>query len=426
MGDYFHSVILSKENCNGCTHCIKRCPTEAIRVRDGKANIDGEKCIDCGECIQVCPYHAQRAVTDDLEDIRKFKYRIALVPAVLHGQFDICMGSNKILKAVEMLGFDAVYDVSPYCDIASAIIKEHYLKEKDIKRPIIYSDCPVIIRLIQLRYPDLIKNVIPLVSPMEMAARLKKTEVMAERGFKREDIGVFYLTPCPARVTSIRVPIGVDFPYTDGLISIRKIYGNLTKNLKELKDVDVAEEYKFSGRGLRWGITGGQGYSIGSKNYLAVDGIENVINIFEELELGRLENMDFIEAYGCTGGCVGGPLLVENTFVAKTKIRHLASVTPSPSLISKDKVKGYIESGLFNWVEEIKPKKMVSLDPDIGKAIQKMEKLEEILKNLPGIDCGSCGAPTCRALAEDIVNGKAREVDCVFRLREKMNEIDRG
>ncbi len=426
MGDYFHSVILSKENCNGCTHCIKRCPTEAIRVRDGKANIDGEKCIDCGECIQVCPYHAQRAVTDDLEDIRKFKYRIALVPAVLHGQFDICMGSNKILKAVGMLGFDAVYDVSPYCDIASAIIKEHYLKEKDIKGPIIYSDCPVIIRLIQLRYPDLIKNVIPLVSPMEMAARLKKTEVMAGKGFKREDIGVFYLTPCPARVTSIRVPIGVDFPYTDGLISIRKIYGNLTKNLKELKDVDVAEEYKFSGRGLRWGITGGQGYSIGSKNYLAVDGIENVINIFEELELGRLENMDFIEAYACTGGCVGGPLLVENTFVAKTKIRHLASITPSPNLISKDKVKGYIESGLFNWVEEIKPKKMVSLDPDIGKAIQKMEKLEEILKNLPGIDCGSCGAPTCRALAEDIVNGKAREVDCVFRLREKMNEIDRG
>ncbi|MGI6704192.1 MAG: (Fe-S)-binding protein [Clostridia bacterium] len=55
-----------------------------------------------------------------------------------------------------------------------------------------------------------------------------------------------------------------------------------------------------------------------------------------------------------------------------------------------------------------------------------MEKVEGILEKLPGIDCGSCGAPTCRALAEDIVNGRAREVDCVFRLREKMNEIDRG
>lgn len=425
MGNYFHSVVLSRENCSGCTHCIKRCPTEAIRVRDGKANISGEICIDCGECIRVCPHHAQMAVTDDLEDIKKYKYRIALVPAVVHGQFDICMGLGKILKAVEMLGFEAVYDVSPYCDIASAIIKKHYLEDRNIARPIIYSDCPVIIRLIQLRYPDLIKNVIPLVSPMEIAARIKKTEAVEEKGFKMEDVGVFYLTPCPARVTSIRVPIGVTTPYTDGLISVRKIYGSLTKNLNELQDLKTIEGYEFSGRGLKWGTIGGQGSSIGCKHYLAVDGIENVINVFDELELGRLQNMDFVEAYACTGGCVGGPLLVENTFVAKTKIRHLAATIPSPKLISKTKVDEYIRSGLFNWTEEVKPKKMVSLDPDIGKAIKKMEKVEEILNNLPGIDCGSCGAPTCRALAEDIVNGIARETDCVFRLREKINEIDR-
>ena len=69
---------------------------------------------------------------------------------------------------------------------------------------------------------------------------------------------------------------------------------------------------------------------------------------------------------------------------------------------------------------------MVSLDPNIGKAIQKMEKAEEILKKLPGIDCGSCGAPTCRALAEDIVNDRAREVDCIFRLKEIISRLDRG
>lgn len=117
---------------------------------------------------------------------------------------------------------------------------------------------------------------------------------------------------------------------------------------------------------------------------------------------------------------------MENAFVAKTRIKHLADITPSPKLIGKKKVKEFIGSELFTWTEEIKPKKMVSLDPNIEKAIQKMEKVEGIMNKLPGIDCGSCGAPTCRALAEDIVNGRAREVDCVFRLREKMNEIDRG
>jgi iron only hydrogenase large subunit-like protein len=426
MSDYFHSVILSEDSCKGCTHCIKRCPTEAIRVRGGNASIIGERCIDCGECIRVCPYHAQKAVTDDLEDIKKYKYRIALVPPALHGQFDTNVGLGKILKAVEMLGFDEVFDISPYCDIASAIIKKHYLQGQKITRPAIYSDCPVIIRIIQLRYPDLLENVIPLVSPMEIAARLIKKEIVERKNFRQGDIGVFYLTPCPARVTSIRVPVGLSFPYTDGLISIRKVFASLSKNLKELQSLEKVEGYEFSGRGLKWGIIGGQSHSIGIKNYLAVDGIENVINILEELELGKIRAMEFLEAYACTGGCVGGPLLVENAFVAKTRIKHLAATTPSPKLIGKEKVEKYIETGMFNWTEKIKPKKMASLDPNIGKAIQKMEKAEEILKKLPGIDCGSCGAPTCRALAEDIVNGRAREVDCIFRLKEIISRMDRG
>ena len=55
-----HSVMLDKELCMGCINCIKRCPTEAIRVRDGKAHILKERCIDCGECIRICPHHAKK------------------------------------------------------------------------------------------------------------------------------------------------------------------------------------------------------------------------------------------------------------------------------------------------------------------------------------------------------------------------------
>ena len=62
-----HSVTLNKEKCKGCTACLKRCPTEAIRIRDGKAKILQELCIDCGECIKVCPYHAKKAVTDSFD-----------------------------------------------------------------------------------------------------------------------------------------------------------------------------------------------------------------------------------------------------------------------------------------------------------------------------------------------------------------------
>jgi Na+-translocating ferredoxin:NAD+ oxidoreductase RNF subunit RnfB len=34
------------------------------------------------------------------------------------------------------------------------------------------------------------------------------------------------------------------------------------------------------------------------------------------------------------------------------------------------------------------------------------------------LDCGACGAPSCKALAKDIVAGLARESDCLFVLKQ--------
>ena len=87
MNKFFHSVYLDSDKCTGCITCLKRCPTQAIRVRDGKAHIINEFCIDCGECIRVCPHHAKKARYAHLSVLEGWKYKIAIPAPALFGQF---------------------------------------------------------------------------------------------------------------------------------------------------------------------------------------------------------------------------------------------------------------------------------------------------------------------------------------------------
>ena len=108
---FFHSVRLDESKCMGCTNCIKRCPTGAIRVRRGKAYIISERCIDCGECIRICPHHAKYAEKYSFDELQKYKYRIALPAPTLYGQFNNLDDTDYVLTALKKIGFDDVFEV---------------------------------------------------------------------------------------------------------------------------------------------------------------------------------------------------------------------------------------------------------------------------------------------------------------------------
>ena len=49
---------INKDKCIECGVCATVCPTQAIKLEDGKYVIDPEKCIECGTCAGVCPMQA--------------------------------------------------------------------------------------------------------------------------------------------------------------------------------------------------------------------------------------------------------------------------------------------------------------------------------------------------------------------------------
>ena len=164
-----HSVSLVKEKCKGCTTCLKRCPTEAIRIRDGHAVIKSELCIDCGECIRVCPNKAKKATFDDFSVIDNFKWKIALPAPTLYGQFENLDDLDIVLNGLLEIGFDDVFEVAAAAELVSEYTR-NYLKREDITKPVISSACPAVVRIIAVRFPSLCKNVIPLLPPIELAA----------------------------------------------------------------------------------------------------------------------------------------------------------------------------------------------------------------------------------------------------------------
>ena len=416
MNRAYHSVRLEKERCMGCTTCLKRCPTEAIRVRDGRAHIIDELCIDCGECIRVCPHHAKVALTDPFDSIRRFPYRIALPAPSLYGQFKSLGSINRALTGLRRLGFDAVFEVARGADVVSRALIER-LKRPDVPKPLISAACPAIVRLIQARFPDLIDHVVDIRQPMEVAALMARQEFCQEHGVAPEEVGCFFITPCPAKMTAIRSPIGHEKSALDGAISIMEIYGRLAAQLRK-----GGEEEPIAGAtpyGVGWANSGGEAAAIHSENSMAVDGIENVIRVLEEIENNRLNDLDFFEGQACTGGCVGGPLTFENGYVAKNTIRKLTERMEHTRPETAVDVSALNKYPIYNTLP-IQPSYGMRLGDNIVEAMRKMERIEQIAKELPGYDCGSCGSPTCRTLAEDIAHRYAGEMDSIYRLKSRL------
>jgi iron only hydrogenase large subunit-like protein len=416
MQRQFLSITVIEEKCTGCMKCMKRCPTEAIRIRQGKVRVMEDRCIDCAECIKVCPTRAWVARTDSYASLSRFKYKIALPAPSLYSQFSRDVLPNTILKGLKELVFDDVYDVTYACEVYGVVIKD-FFENYEGPKPAISSVCPVVVKLVQVKFPDLTELIVPLEAPRGIAAMDAKLKKSRELGISYEEIGAIYIAPCPAKIIPITQPHCKEVSPIDAAISIADIYGLLLSAMRKANN-RKEELHLSSAGGISWAITGGEIRYLGTEGCLAVDGIDNVIEVLENVEDEKLSGIKYLALRACPGGCVSGALNVDNPFLARNKILRLAQMFEKRKLVDQEQVKAFYQQELFSCDIKPRPQPMEPLDHDTMKAIQKVKERDKILETLPRIDCGACGAPTCRSLAEDIVQGRAAIADCIFKLLE--------
>ncbi|MBQ4153554.1 MAG: 4Fe-4S dicluster domain-containing protein [Oscillospiraceae bacterium] len=426
MNSYQHSVSLDVEKCKGCTTCLRHCPTEAIRIRDGHAVINPERCIDCGECIRVCPNKAKKAIYQKFESIKQYKWKIALPAPTLYGQFDNLEDIDYVLQGLLDFGFDDVYEVSRAAELVSAYTRR-YLKREDVKKPIISSACPVVVRLISLRFPSLCDQIMPILPPMEIAGMLAREKAHEDHPELRdEDICVCFISPCPAKVSYVNNGFSDKKSNVDAVISISDIYFALLGVMDKQKEPPPVSRSGMIGIG--WASTGGESSAIFNDKYLAADGIDNVIRVLDQIEDGNIPELEFIELNACNGGCVGGAMAMENPYIAKARLQTLRRYLPvSRNWLynNGDESDSWIpDAYFFEELPSYQP--CVQLSDDRSESFKMMADIQKIMKRLPDIDCGSCGAPSCHAFAEDVVRGEAKETDCVIWMREQIEQFLAG
>jgi anti-sigma regulatory factor (Ser/Thr protein kinase)/Na+-translocating ferredoxin:NAD+ oxidoreductase RNF subunit RnfB len=366
------SLATSAELCRDCRRCLAACPTGAIRIRDGVPTVLEHLCIDCTCCIAVCAPGALGLAETAPDAERLGAVSLAVPPAFLAG-FGERTAPARVRAALAESGFAEVRSVDGFEDALRAAVVARAADET-LPHPVLSPVCPAVVDLIELRFPSLIPHLAPFASPWEALAE----------GLRETDTA--FVVSCPAQRSALAAR-GVD-------VARRTLEPNLLRDLvlSRLAGAHADVEAPAQPRA-------------GDGAVLRVVGIHHVIAVLEQVEDGLLTTPVVIEPYVCDGGCFGSPLLADDPFLAEGRWPAPAGLAATAPTVATP-------------LSEFAPRQGVRLDPDMAKAIEKLARLEATRGALPGKDCGVCGAPTCAALAEDVVLARAAVDLCPYRSQE--------
>ena len=392
-------LTLKKSNCKNCYKCIRHCPVKAIRFSGNQAHIIGNECILCGQCFVVCPQDAKEIV-NEVEKVKVFLQSgepvvVSIAPSFI-ANYDGA-GINSMRTALKKLGF---YDVEETA-IGATIVKNEYerMLEEEDRDVVISSCCHSINLLIQKHYPSALEYLADVMSPMQAHCQDIKKRIPNAK--------TVFVGPCVAKKDEAE--------YYDGIVDAVLTFEELSEWLQEEKiEIETVQDNNNYSRARFFPTTGGilktmsevKGYT-----YVAIDGVENCIQVLKDLEKGKIHNC-FIEMSACAGSCVGGPVIEKYHHTSNIKdyievVNYAGKKdfdVAQPKTIELKKTFSYIEQ------RNTKPSEI-----EINNILRQMGKF----KPSQELNCGSCGYNTCREKAIAIIQGKAEISMCLPFLKDK-------
>lgn len=388
-------ITYTLHKCVKCMACLKTCPLEAITIKDERVKISADKCINCGECITACNHFGLTAKGSTLVDLENYKKSVALVPSSIYCDCATEKDARKLNAALSKLGFDELISLSPYEGCVYEKIND-LLKEKPDEF-FISSFCPVVNELIQKQYPMLLNQMVDFDYPFNLAAR----DVREKYG---KDAGIFLLCECPSKLAFGKYPYGNSESEIDHCISIVELFPLINSLMSEDE-----EDVKLTKAGIKSVATGlGQRFDA---QILSVNGMKKVRKALELSEFGLLKEVRYLSLSACFNGCIGGPFLWGNPFNGRINMHDLLKTA------NEESKKYTLEECKRKDLNEQKETK------NMFEQLQRFSAINEVFDHLPGFDCGACGYPSCRSMAEAIVDKEMTYMDCQI-LRKKGQHAD--
>lgn len=406
----------SKANCKNCYKCLRACPVKAIKFKNEQAEIEEDRCIACGHCLSICPQNA-RQVLSDLDNV---KYIVNLSTPVIvsiapsfAGFFDVEEG--KVITALKKLGFSYVHETAYGAELVAKLYNEYV--EVHQQDNYITTSCPSANYLVEKYHPELVKYMIPTVSPMLAHGKILK------QVYGKDSIVVF-IGPCHAK--KVEVEEYKEEKIINSVLTFQEVKAWLKEEAIHLEDLEVSEfEHNDLSGGRRFPLDGGILECMGgnfknrSLNTISVTGTEDCMEIFKSMEQGKLKNC-FVEVSSCKGSCVGGPKMIkdeEGYYTRFNKVRNYINKRVKSTELEEVSIpEGIVFSRAFKDKEIIKESPR---DEEIVKIMRQMGKYAKEDE----LNCGVCGYNTCREKAEAVYEGMAETSMCLHFMRSKAESL---